>query len=52
MADTQEQLLNLTATLALTDYLRAVVTPGAVPESKDITLENLQAAILSLWVVV
>ena len=48
MANTKEELLNLTTTLALTDYLRAVVTPGAVPESKDITLENLQAAILSL----
>jgi hypothetical protein len=48
MGDTQENLLNVTATLALTDYLRAVVTPGAVPESKDITLNDLQAAILSL----
>jgi hypothetical protein len=48
MADTKEELLNLTTTLALTDYLRAVVTPGAVPESKDITFANLQAAILSL----
>jgi hypothetical protein len=48
MADTQENLLNITTTLALTDYIRCVVTPGAVPESKDIPLANFQAALLSL----
>ncbi len=48
MADTQEQNLALAASLALTDYIRAVTTPGAVPASSNITLANLQASITEL----
>jgi len=44
----QEQDLTLGVAVALTDYIRTVATPGAVPESQVVTLANLQASIRSL----
>jgi hypothetical protein len=48
MADTQEQSLTATTTLALTDLVRVVTDPGGSPVSKVMTLANFQAAIRSL----
>jgi hypothetical protein len=48
VANTQEQSLTATTTLALTDFVRVVSDPTGTPVSKVMTLANFQAAIRSL----
>jgi hypothetical protein len=48
MADIQEQNLTLGTSIATTDYVRSVATPGAAPESQNITFDNFQKSITTL----
>lgn len=48
MPDKQEQDLTLGVAMAVGDYVRTVATPGAVPESQDITFDNFQKSITTL----
>jgi hypothetical protein len=48
MADQKITALTATTTLALTDILPVVTSPGASPETKKITLDNLNKS-LAVW---